>query len=40
MGVEYTCGNYIFVSWATTIAVLIIGVILFTRIERTFMDTL
>lgn len=40
LGVEYTCGNYIFVSWATTIAVLIIGVILFTRIERTFMDTL
>ena len=39
LGVELTCANYIWVSCAITLAVLFIGVALFTRIERTFMDT-
>ena len=39
LGVEMTCAPYIWISWATTFAVLFVGIVLFTRIERTFMDT-
>ena len=39
LGVEMNCMNYVWISCATTLAVLFIGVLLFTRIERTFMDT-
>ena len=39
LGVEYTCGFYYGISWITTLVVLLIGIILFARIERTFMDT-
>lgn len=31
--------NYYFIGWATTIAIFLIGVLLFNRIEKTFMDT-
>lgn len=31
--------NYYFIGWATTIIIFIIGVVLFNRIEKTFMDT-
>lgn len=31
--------NYYFIGWATTIVIFIIGVVLFNRIEKTFMDT-
>jgi lipopolysaccharide transport system permease protein len=30
---------YIYVSWAVTLAVLLAGVILFSRVEKSFMDT-
>ena len=39
LGVEMTCAPYIWISWVTTLAVLFVGIVLFTRIERTFMDT-
>ena len=39
LGVEMTCSPYIWISWVTTFAVLFVGIVLFTRIERTFMDT-
>ena len=39
LGVEMTCAPYIWISWVTTFAVLFVGIVLFTRIERTFMDT-
>lgn len=35
----FNLGNYLF-SWAISIAVFFIGLILFSRIERTFMDTI
>lgn len=31
--------NYYFIGWGTTIVIFIIGVVLFNRIEKTFMDT-
>lgn len=31
--------NYYFIGWATTIVIFLIGVVLFNRIEKTFMDT-
>lgn len=31
--------NYYFIGWAVTIAIFLIGVLLFNRIEKTFMDT-
>lgn len=30
---------YIYISWAVTLAVLLVGIILFSRIEKSFMDT-
>lgn len=39
LGVEMTCTNYLLISWGTTLAVLVIGLMLFTHIERTFVDT-
>lgn len=39
LGVEMTGWGYWGISWITTIAVLILGIMLFTRIERTFVDT-
>lgn len=39
LGVEMTCAPYIWISWVTTFVVLFVGIVLFTRIERTFMDT-
>lgn len=39
LGVEMTCAPYIWISWVATFAVLFVGIVLFTRIERTFMDT-
>ena len=39
LGVEMTCAPYIWIYWVTTFAVLFVGIVLFTRIERTFMDT-
>lgn len=39
LGVELTCAGYWGISWITTIAVLALGIMLFTRIERTFVDT-
>lgn len=39
LGVEMTCTPYIWISWVTTFVVLFVGIVLFTRIERTFMDT-
>ncbi len=31
--------NYYLISWATTVVVLFFGVLLFSRVEKTFMDT-
>ena len=31
--------NYYFLSWGVTLAVLFVGVVLFNRVEKTFMDT-
>lgn len=39
LGVPMTGMNYYWISWITTAAVLFLGVVLFTRIEKTFMDT-
>lgn len=39
LGVEMSSMGYYWISWAVTLVVLFIGVVLFTRIERTFMDT-
>ena len=39
LGVEMNCWGYWGISWATTVVVLLLGVMLFTRIERTFVDT-
>lgn len=39
-GVGYFNLTYYLISWAFTIVVFIIGLILFSRIERTFMDTI
>lgn len=40
LGAEMTCWNYWYISWGTTALVLVIGLMLFTRIERTFVDTI
>lgn len=39
LGVPMTGMGYYWISWATTLAVLLLGVVLFTRVEKTFMDT-
>jgi lipopolysaccharide transport system permease protein len=39
LGVEMTGMHYWGISWITTLVVLVIGIMLFTRIERTFVDT-
>lgn len=39
LGVEMTGMGYWGISWITTAIVLVIGIMLFTRIERTFVDT-
>lgn len=39
LGVEMSNMRYVWISGGVTLAVLFIGVVLFTRIERTFMDT-
>lgn len=31
--------NYYFIGWVTTLVVLFIGIVLFSRVEKTFMDT-
>ena len=39
MGAGSFYGGYYAISWAITAAVLLVGVILFNRVEKTFMDT-
>ena len=39
LGAELTSLSYWGVSWITTAAVLVLGIMLFTKIERTFVDT-
>ncbi len=39
LGVELSCAGFWGISWITTAAVLALGIMLFTRIERTFVDT-
>ena len=39
LGAEMTGFGYWGISWITTLAVLVLGIMLFTRIERTFVDT-
>ncbi|MDO4748240.1 MAG: hypothetical protein Q4A12_03580, partial [Eubacteriales bacterium] len=39
-GVGYFDLTYYLISWVFTIAVFVIGLILFSKIERTFMDTI
>ncbi|MCR5356572.1 MAG: ABC transporter permease [Lachnospiraceae bacterium] len=39
LGTEGISGIYWGISWGITVAVLFIGIVLFSRIERTFMDT-
>ena len=39
-GFGYFDLTYYLISWAVTIAVFILGIVLFSRIERTFMDTI
>lgn len=39
LGVAMCDTKYILISWGITLTVLALGIILFTRIERTFMDT-
>ena len=39
-GFGYFNLTYYLISWAVTIAVFILGIVLFSRIERTFMDTI
>lgn len=39
MGIGAVEWNYYLISWATTIVVLLIGVVAFSRVEKTFMDT-
>lgn len=39
LGAEITSLSYWGVSWITTAAVLVLGIMLFTKIERTFVDT-
>ena len=39
-GFGYFNYHYYFISWAVSIAVFLLGLILFSRIERTFMDTI
>ena len=31
--------SYYFIGWGTTLVVLLLGVMLFNRVEKTFMDT-
>ena len=39
LGAEMTGFGYWGISWITTVVVLALGIMLFTRIERTFVDT-
>ena len=39
LGAEITGMQYWGISWITSVAVLLLGMVLFTRIERTFVDT-
>ena len=39
LGAEITSLSYWGISWITTAAVLVLGIMLFTKIERTFVDT-
>ncbi|MGI6238032.1 MAG: ABC transporter permease [Christensenellales bacterium] len=39
LGVPASGMQYYWISWITTIAVLVLGAALFTRVEKTFMDT-
>lgn len=39
-GVGYFDINYYLISWAVTLLILFIGLLMFTKIERTFMDTI
>lgn len=39
LGIGTVEWNYYFIGWGTTLIILLIGVILFNRIEKTFMDT-
>ena len=39
LGIPTNVWNYWGISWITTIVVLLLGVVLFSRIEKTFMDT-
>lgn len=39
LGIGCVEWNYYFISWATTLVVLFLGIVLFSRVEKTFMDT-
>lgn len=39
LGIGLVEWNYYFVGWGTTLTVLFIGIVLFSRVEKTFMDT-
>jgi len=39
LGIGAVEWNYYFLSWGTTLAVLFVGIVLFSRVEKTFMDT-
>lgn len=39
LGIGAVEWNYYFIGWGTTLAVLFLGVVLFSRVEKTFMDT-
>ncbi len=39
LGIPMTGMAYYWISWITTAVVLLLGIVLFTRIEKTFMDT-
>ena len=39
LGIGYVEWNYYFIGWGTTLVVLFIGIVLFSRVEKTFMDT-
>ena len=39
LGIGQIDWHYYIISWVVTIIVLFIGVVLFSRVEKTFMDT-
>ena len=39
VGVSALNGKYVVISWVVTLAILLIGLARFSRVEKTFMDT-